>query len=105
VTSFRLTAGRPAPTYRRGGPAASQDTEITRVADFYPNREPLTPLECGCKIPWPLFTLIGSSRAGHGRQIHCDDHGWQHVADKIIATAKRRMKREQVEGQEELPPF
>lgn len=108
MTSFRLSAGRPATPYRGSGPSARRDEEISRVNDFYPNREPLTPLQCGCKIPWPLFTLIGSgeARGKSGRQVHCDQHGWQHVTEKVIKEAKGRAKKiRTVPGQEELPPF
>jgi hypothetical protein len=110
VTIFRLSAGRGGHPPQAGGrpPAASRDEEVTRVRDFVPAREPLTPLDCGCKIPWPLFTLIGSgeARGKSGRQIHCDEHGWQHVTNTTITAAKRRARKNRdVPGQEELPPF
>lgn len=107
MTTFRLSAGRPAPAPHAGsGPSASPDPFAlpARVRDWAPNHDRPVPLECGCKIPWPIFTLIGSD-SGKGRQVNCDVHGWQHVSRATIDKAKRKMKNRQAEGQEELPPF
>jgi len=97
VTRFRLNAGRPAPSYR-GGPSARPADRLDDVAledivpsgyVWRPNREPDTPLACGCSIPWPIVCLVGSASRTGAKQVQCDKHGWQHVAKKEIDRSER----------------
>lgn len=97
-----------------------QKEAITTVAarPFIPREEPDVLLQCGCWIPWPIITLLGSSnRQGgtgreviEGRQVHCVTHGYRHrVTQAQIAKAKKKMKKELANaGQgsfDDIPPF
>jgi hypothetical protein len=78
---------------------------------FYPNREPDTPLKCGCKIPWPIVQAFGGNIHG---LVECSEHGWQpKITLKDIAAAKRAGKEaakcqstpDQLTMENDPPPF
>ena len=74
-----------------------------KVSQWSPNREPDTLLKCGCSIPWPIITLLGSGKGYvEKRDVWCDLHGWQKVSDKDKADAKKR-QRKALQRQETLP--
>lgn len=91
----RLTAGKAAPYSGSGLPARQADYDgydeaaETHPGMFYPNREKPTPLRCGCEIPWPIVTLLGTQAAGKRGDVHCDIHGWQPVSQQEKARANQ----------------
>jgi hypothetical protein len=94
VTTFRLSAGRPATLWGGGSsaPLAEETVEIEKPKPWFPNREPDTLLKCGCWIPWPIVSLLGNQKDGKHGDVHCDIHGWQAVAEKEKARARKGMK-------------
>jgi hypothetical protein len=68
---------------------SEEAAEIKPMRPWSPNMEKNTPLKCGCSIPWPVITLLGS-----GGKVHCDLHGWQHVTNDTVTKAKQRARKE-----------
>lgn len=106
---FKLNAGRPA-SYSRGGASSrvteeEDDSEITRIRPWSPNMDKDILLKCGCFIPWPVVTLMGS-----GGQVHCEQHGWQHVTKQETDRARKVTQCHADTSQtqstlDDLPPF
>jgi hypothetical protein len=91
VTTFRLNAGKSAPYLRSGLSAPTEEAAevIKPIKPWYPSMEEPIPLHCGCSIPWPVITLLGS-----GGKVQCDLHGWQPpITKKEIEKAKQRARK------------
>jgi hypothetical protein len=99
---FRLNAGRPAPVFR-GGPSVRAEGTPPR-AYWAPNTETPVLLKCGCSIPWPVLTLVGSG----GKVVLCEQHGQQEVTQKDVTDAKRKAKQWECTDDQsilDLPPY
>jgi hypothetical protein len=74
------------------------------LPEWRPNMEPLTMLSCGCGIPWPIVTLIGS---GSPRYVYCDTHGVfkAKLTRKQVDAASKKMKQalRETTGQNKFP--
>lgn len=117
MTRFRLTAGKAAPVPTGRGlsalfedvPEKAVETEpeaVKLARRWQPNMEPDTIVKCGCRIPWPVVSLLGKQKDGNHGDVWCDLHGWQAVTEKEKARARKGMKQCQPSSPTlDIPPF
>lgn len=82
---------------------ASETVPKSRIPSIRNEMFKDTPLKCGCLIPWPIVSLLGTG----GKIVKCDLHGWQPVTQRMVAEGKKMVKKSAkvVDGQLPLCPF